>query len=349
MFIISLFSILFPLYDVDKTFTQNIQQETHCYAFSLFNYLLNTPLGIPACAIMTSKGISVMAKLGFSVFTYKTIRSSACAGHSLPNICLVCGNQQLQYNDIGTLIRTTDNIKSIADVALANSFGNNALSLEESCIDIAKARAALSQGQILIVSIFGSDNRKRSCVQDFVYVARAAVKAGAHIIEANLSCPNLGCTHELYKDETAVFEICAAIVKTIHPIPLIIKVGVFDYETQMRNTLIAAAQAGARGVCGINTIPMRVQNELGMPYFGADRFIAGVSGNPIKSLALEFVKAAKKISQEENLNLVILATGGITAPEHFDHFLNAGATIAMSASGAMYNPNLAFEYLRYHN
>ena len=41
----------------------------------------------------------------------------------------------------------------------------------------------------------------------------------------------------------------------------------------------------------------------------------------------------------------MLGCGGIAKPEHFEEFLKAGAAIAMTATGMMWDPYLA---LRYH-
>ena len=37
----------------------------------------------------------------------------------------------------------------------------------------------------------------------------------------------------------------------------------------------------------------------------------------------------------------LMGTGGVTLPEHFDHFFKAGADVAMSAVGMMWDPYLA--------
>jgi uridine monophosphate synthetase len=88
---------------------------------------------------------------------------------------------------------------------------------------------------------------------------------------------------------------------------------------------------------------MKVVNSDGTPTF-ATRIFAGVSGIAIQELALDFIKTASTIIQKENLNLVLIGVGGITMASHFSQFFAAGATIALSATGMMYNPYLAAEY-----
>ncbi len=65
-----------------------------------------------------------------------------------------------------------------------------------------------------------------------------------------------------------------------------------------------------------------------------------------KKSALEFVKKAREINDQEKLGLTIIGCGGITTPQHFNEFFNNGADIAMSATGMMWDPLLA---MRYHN
>ena len=49
-------------------------------------------------------------------------------------------------------------------------------------------------------------------------------------------------------------------------------------------------------------------------------------------------------SFEENINLTLLATGGVTRAEQFQELLDDGADIAMSGTGMMWDPYLASEY-----
>ena len=109
--------------------------------------------------------------------------------------------------------------------------------------------------------------------------------------------------------------------------------------------LSAAARAGVRGVSGINTISMKVLDKKGDPALGPGRLTSGICGNPIRHAALEFIQQARAINEKEKLGLAIIGTGGVTLPEHFTEFLNAGADIVMTATGMMWDPYLA---LRHH-
>ena len=345
-------------YDINLSFAENYAKGPHSQGalplrtmpdkgkwHSFLGYAIASRVGIPACCIMTSKGIALAAQLGFDVLTYKTIRSVAMLEPPLPHICYVDCPGPITIDDIGGVVHETHQPpQKNEDIALSNSFGIISSSLDVIINDIACARKSLQEGQILIVSIFGTEQEHRSMIEDFVFIAKVAYHAGAHIIEANLSCPNVGCKEPLYKNPALVYEITHAITQAIPEIPLIAKVGLFDDTQNMKEMFCAAYKGGARGICGINSVPMRVINDENKPVFGQGRCISGVSGMPIHDVALQFIKDAREIIEQENLDLVLLATGGVTAPEHFQEFLNAGADIVLSATGAIYNPYVAYEY-----
>ena len=344
------------LYDVSKSFEENciagpvftgeipprnIKDKTLWKSF--LGYTIASPIGVPACAIMTSKGIHLAAQLGFDVLTYKTIRSDGRQAYPTTNISYVDVNRNLTSEDIGKSFFSTIQEPQIpTDVAVTNSFGNASPNAQWVSADIKHARELLEEGQILIVSVFGEQKENCTQEQDFVKAARIAYQAGAQIIEANLSCPNLDGEMP-YKNHLCVASIVTALVKEI-PLPIIIKVGVFDSKEQMRSVLIAAAKAGAQGICGINAVPIKVVNQDGTPYFGKEREISGLSGAPIFELTKQFVQNAREIITQENLNLALLATGGVTLVHQFTQLLDLGADIVLSGTGMMWNPYLAYEY-----
>src|SRR4029077_9820669 len=89
--------------------------------------------------------------------------------------------------------------------------------------DIKKAKQALLEGQVLIVSIFGNT------LDEWIRTAQLAVDGGADIIEANFSCPNLHTNNEpVYTRPSDILRIAHALVQAIPShIPLIVKFGIF--------------------------------------------------------------------------------------------------------------------------
>jgi uridine monophosphate synthetase len=303
-------------------------------------YKIASPIGIAACAVTTSKGIALAAKLGCDVLTYKTIRCYTWPPHPQPNITYIDQSVPLTHDDIGKTITAHNNEPThSSDIAIANSFGNPSMDADWTKNDIQKAKQSLLEGQVLIVSIFGNT------LDEWITTAQLAVESDADIVEANFSCPNLNTNNEpIYTRPEDIFSIAQALVQsTPCQIPIILKFGVFTNYQLMKQALIAAATAGVKGICGINSVPSKVVNSDGTSTFGT-RTIAGISGMPIQELALDFIKTASTIIQKENLNLILIGVGGITMASHFSQFFAAGATIALSATGMMYNPYLAAEY-----
>jgi dihydroorotate dehydrogenase len=192
----------------------------------------------------------------------------------------------------------------------------------------------------MIVSVVGTPNRGLSFGDDFVRAAMLAREGGAKIIEANFSCPNVDTAEGiLYNNPETVHEYAKAISRAIHPIPLILKVGVFLNAQQMRSVLLAAARGGARAICGINSVSMQVR-----PPLDESRTTSGICGAHIRQAGLDFIRTASAIIQENKLGLVLIGCGGIMRPEHFDEFFDAGAEFATSATGMMWDPYLAMRY-----
>jgi dihydroorotate dehydrogenase (NAD+) catalytic subunit len=341
-----------PIYDIHKTYLENAEQgpffsgeiphfEKSVNPVEFLGFKLNSPLGVAAGPLLNSKWIALAAKLGFDLPTYKTISSFAHPSHPLPNVIFV---ERLP----GSKARKTECPADFTNLSITNSFGNPSMSPEFLMQDIEKANASLANGQVMIVSIFGRESSGISLVDDFVRAAVLAKEAGAKIIEANFSCPNVvkaeGC---LYMSERTVSEFVRKIASAIRPIPLLIKVGVFPNREEMRKVMVAAATSGCAGIAGINTVSMEIIDENGKPALGPSRLTGGVCGGTIRNEALEFMKDALSIKKSEKLDLELLGCGGLMLPEHFEWMLDAGATIAMSATGMMWNPFLAMHYREY--
>jgi orotate phosphoribosyltransferase len=314
---------------------------------SLFGHPLNSPIGVAACSLVTDKGIPALAQLGYDVITHKTI---CCCARPINSgrIYAVDVDHHLECFEIGATFHVQEqSLKNIC--ALTNSFGNCCPEPDQVVADIAAARAALLDGQVLIVSVYGEGETELELIQQFVSTACLAAHGGAHVIEANLSCPNVGAEGStMYQDVHLVQEICSAITSALPEIPLSIKIGVCESREQLQDIIMAAYAGGARGICGINTIPVRVVDTAENPVYGPRHEVSGLSGAPLKNLALQFTRDARSIIDEHKLDMMLFATGGITQPEDFDQFLAAGANIVLCATGAMLNATLALDYHRRH-
>ncbi len=343
------------LYDIDQTFAHHWKhgpQFTNAlpksfippsqYTTNILSYEVASPIGIAACPLGTSKGIELMSNLGFGIFTYKTMRSVASPAHSAPNIAYLNCDKQLTMEDL-KLPMITANINSSKNVAIANSFGNASFDGNIMAEDIAKTKQALSPNQLLIVSVYGSPQKDRSLIQDYILTAQIAQDAGAQVIECNISCPNISGEQPLYMQRATSYELIKKITQTIQ-IPLTVKIGLCPERKQLETLLINIAHAGAQGVSMINAISAQVINKSNKAYFGPSRATCGISGDPIRTLALQQIQQARDIIDTHKLDITIFGMGGITKAEHIDQFFDTGAHVAMSATGVMHNPYLAINY-----
>jgi dihydroorotate dehydrogenase len=348
-----------PLYHLQRSFEENlagplpvdtslkIDESTPPTSLSarLFDYQLASPIGIAACAIMTSRGIIPLSKRGFSVFTYKTIRSRAHPSHPYPNIVyLDATSPTLKIRDITrTLLAQTLPPPCAETLSISNSLGNPSLAPQETTQDIVNAKQALRPDQVLIVSVYGEGHTPQTLITDFVNTARLAEEAGADVIELNLSCPNLhNNATPLYQNLEIVYPLVQKVTHTIRK-PIIAKIGWLAAPDQIAHLLNSLARAGIQGIAAINALSMKVVNPQGKPVFG-QRIYSGVSGAKIRPLALNFITQLAEINQKNKLGLTLLGMGGVTQAEHFTAFHQAGAQVALSATGVMWNPNLAIQY-----
>lgn len=353
-----------PLYDIKKTYLENAEEGPFFEGTipprkwpdkkewkDFLGYPIASPIGIPAGPLLNGKWIELAAQLGYDVLTYKTIRSHEHPSHPLPNIVPVQTSQPLIPGNLPDFVHQTPEFTTLNNdqIGITNSFGNPSRTPEYLAEDIRMTNQRLAEGQVMIVSVFGSERPGVDTFDDFVDTALFAKECGAHILEANYSCPNVSASEgSLYSNPDAVFTLSSKLVKAIGDTPLIIKVGLFPNPECMREVFLAAARAGVRAICGINTISMQVVNDSGEPALGPDRKKCGVCGGPIRYAALEFTQRARDLIDKERLDMTLITTGGATQPEHFQDFLNAGADIAMTATGMMWDPYLATKYHKHH-
>ncbi|MBD3311069.1 MAG: dihydroorotate dehydrogenase [Candidatus Magasanikbacteria bacterium] len=348
-----------PIYHIEKSYQENFSKGPFFSGkipqrikpqkekwIDFFGYKIASPLGVPAGPLLNSKWTTLAANLGFDVVTYKTIRSRAHACQPLPNCVYVNTNGSLNKKRLEETLEQKDSEPTnMENLAITNSFGMPSSGTLSLLKDIEKANKSLQEGQIMIVSTVGTPRSEEDFISDFVRTVALAKEAGAKIIEANFSCPNVATGEgSIYTDPDYVYTIARSLVKELKEIPLIIKVGIFTNLEKMRQVFYAVAKAGARGICGINTIGMAVQNKYGKPALGPNRLKSGICGAPIHKAAIEFVKYGRTIIDNEKLGLTLLGTGGVTTPQGFSNLLEAGADIAMSATGMMWNPYLANKY-----
>ena len=92
----------------------------------------------------------------------------------------------------------------------------------------------------------------------------------------------------------------------------------------------------------INTISARLVDANGgqaLPGKGRDR--SGVCGSAIRGAGLDMVSRLAAIRERLGLDYAIIGVGGVVAPEDYRAYRAAGADAVMSATGAMWDAELA--------
>ena len=342
-----------PVYRFDRTFEQNAASGP---AFAgpypdvpatpskdFLGHRVASRLGIAASLLVNERWVALYSRLGFDLLTYKTVRSRPRIAHPVPNWVYV--DETSLVSDPGTPVRTIDSVPLHALTATAaGSIGIPSSPPEFWRADIAKCRAHLRPGQVLIVSVVGTAeavSTEAALVDDFATLAGEVRAAGAQVVELNLSCPNVAQQEgEVYRDVAMVGRIARAARAAIGSTPLLVKIGPILEHAVMAGLLRELAGI-VDGVVMINAPSRLFVDPSGAPTFGASRLRAGLMGGVVFDVAMDCVRRAVTIVREDGLALRILAVGGVCSPVRVRALFDAGAYAVMAASAAAWDPYLA--------
>ncbi len=342
-------------YDIAATYRENYERGPVLDGAS---EIVDTPLkeflgrpvrsrfGIAAGLLLNSKWLLGYAQQGFDLLTYKTVRSRHRECYPPPNWVFVDADE-----GEGPVHVIEDMPEDPASISSAVCFGMPSMAPEVWREDVARCKEGLSEGQMLIVSVVASPEPDWSAAQvadDYAQCAAWAAEAGADVVEANFSCPNV-CSAEgqVYLDAALSGDVSTTIRTGIGEIPLLLKVATFPSEESMAGFLRAVSKS-VDGVTLVNGIARLVLHRDGRPAFGEDYVKAGVLGRIIHEPSVASVRQARAIVDTEDLGLAIAAVGGVSRMEDLADFYEAGADAIMLGSAPMYLPNLACEIKRVH-
>jgi dihydroorotate dehydrogenase (NAD+) catalytic subunit len=192
-----------------------------------------------------------------------------------------------------------------------------------------KARLA-PLGVPLIASIFGHT------VDEFARVAHRISEGQPHLIEVNISCPNVQAEfgRPFALDADAAAAVTRA-VKAETSIPITVKLSPNTPD------LVAIAQAvvsaGADALTAVNTLGpgMLIDLESGQPIL-ANR-VGGVSGPAIRPIAVRCVYDLAAAVDEHVKDVPIVGTGGVRSGRDALEMIAAGATL-VGVGSAVYGP-----------
>jgi len=302
------------------------------------------PFGIPAGPLLNSKFAKAAFEKGFDICVYKTVRSDIFPCHPFPNVLSLDINGDLTLEKLEKPLVANNNYKD--PISITNSFGVPSKKAEVWQEDVKKAISYAGSGQVMVLSFMGTvkkDQTQKEFIDDFVLSAKLAYETGAKVLEANLSCPNIGNEGLVCYNLEVTEKIVKKIRNVIGNSAFAIKVGYFRDDIELER-LAEISNEYVDDISGINTLQAAIVDKNGdqaLP--GPNRLRSGVCGDGIKWAGLDFVKRLKEIKAKKNYNFSITGVGGVTKPEDYFEYRKAGADAVLSATGAMWNPMLAQE------
>lgn len=316
-------------------------------SIDFLGFPLRSRLGVAAGPLLNSRWTNLYFQLGWDVLVYKTVRSISRLCHPVPNCVFVDPGRQLAVSDSGGELRVAGEPDSIASLSITNSFGVPSRDADCWQADFAAAQAGAGEGQLLICSINGTPGAGgRELADDFAFTAAMARDAGAKIIEANFSCPNVGKSKEgqIYADPEAAAEIARRIRLAVGPnFPVLIKMGSLPEEKLLE--VVRGVAPHVSGFAGINTVPMQVRDAAGEQALpGEGRLVSGICGACIRDTAQAWTESMVRIRAQLGADFALVGVGGLMTESDFDARLTAGADVAMSATSAMWDPLLASRF-----
>lgn len=188
-------------------------------------------------------------------------------------------------------------------------------------------------GALVIGSIFAGTP------DEFARVAQTVLTAKPHMLELNISCPNV---HDDYGEPFAAS--CAgavSVVDAVRPVcdvPLFVKLA--PNVPNIGRIAADVVAAGADGITAINTMPgMVIDIESGKPVL--TNRSGGLSGPMIKPIAVRCIYEIRQAVPD----VPIIGTGGVTNGRDAVELLMAGATAVGVGSAVYYRGVEVFQEL----
>lgn len=315
--------------------------------YSFLGFPLYSPFGIPAGPLPTSKHVQYAFERGFDVVCYKTQRSVQFPSNEFPNIVYLSIEGDLTLEKAAQpIVGQFKTWKAPDEYTITNSFGNPSRGPNYWTEDLKKAVSYQKKGQLLICSVVGTIQpgfTPEDYYADFAHTAELAAKAGAQVIEINLSCPNVANEGVICYTPEAVEQICQKTKEKIGTIPLVAKLGYYSSKQQaLLEKIVDICCPYVAAISAINTIQVSVIDKSGKQLLhGPGRLKSGACGAAIKWAGLDMVKRLAAYRQKKHISMEIIGVGGVMKASDFQEYRAAGADIVQSATGAMWNPNLA--------
>ena len=205
---------------------------------------------------------------------------------------------------------------------------------------------AAGPGQVLVPSFQGSrveGMSEEEYIADHATTARLVKETGAKLMVMNTSCPNEGHNRLLCHNPLLVGRITEAVKQEIGDIPLMVKLAYIPSDDALELMVRSTVGHGTvQGFSTINTISAKLVDANGNQALpGAGRDHSGVCGNAIRGAGLDMVARLAAIREKLGLDFAINGVGGVVSPADYQAYRDAGADSVMSATGAMWDAELA--------
>ncbi len=346
-----------PFYDPKKSYEDNLTEgpfngfvdgvvvPEEKPRFDFLGVKVAYPFGIPAGPLLDSKFIKGAFEKGFDIPVYKTVRADTFPCHPFPNVLAVHLEDDLTLEKAKQPLVADENY--VEPLSITNSFGVPSRTPAIWQEDAKKAIAMARKGQVMVLSFMGTVKEGQTTdefVDDFARAGELAAQTGAKILEANLSCPNIGDEGLVCYNLDMTERVASAIRDRIGKMPLILKVGYYKEDADIER-LAGIAEEYGHAIAAINTVSAPIVNAKGEQALPGSpkRMRSGVCGHAIKWAGLDMTRRLKAIREKQGGNWKIIGVGGVTVPKDFKEYRDAGADVVMSATGAMWNPYLAKE------
>ena len=225
-----------PFYDPNKSYEENYEQGPFG-AFSDGQVLAQegeptkdflgqkvfTSFGIPAGPLINTNFCKAAFRKGFDICVYKTVRSSVFPCHPFPNILAVKVEGDLTPEKAQSKLIADNNYSE--PLSITNSFGVPSKEPKIWQEDVKAAISSAGLGQVLVLSFMGTVREGQSAeefIADYALAAKLSKETGAKILEANLSCPNIGNEGLVCYNLEMTEKVARAIRKEIGDTPLIL-------------------------------------------------------------------------------------------------------------------------------
>jgi dihydroorotate dehydrogenase (NAD+) catalytic subunit len=227
---------------------------------------------------------------------------------------------------------------------LLNAVGLSNPGAEEAVKEIQKFKAAASG--VIFASIFGRT------IDEFYDVAKIAVESAPHLIEVNISCPNVasefGSPFGDNPSETA--QITQLVKKAAGNIPVSMKLG--PHGPGVAKMALVCEENGADAITAINTAGPGMIIDVNVKKPALSNITGGISGPAILPIAVKSVFEIYK-----NVKIPIIGTGGVTTAEDAIQMILAGASLVSLGTSVYYEGMEVFgkinkgilEYMKQHH